>query len=141
MALNLQRVQVRYPEHQIDKPGDILDFLRTPLFKRCWEKNLRLTDDDLNTLCVGITCMPHLGKVIPRSGGIRKFRIAREGASKGKSGGARVLYCVIDDSNIALLLYAYQKSGREQVSAAGLNALKSNVDVVRDFFHRGGTIY
>ena len=49
-----------------------------------------------------------MGPVIRGGGGIRKVRISR--GSRGKSGGARVIYYWAVRRDVILLLYAYPKN-------------------------------
>jgi hypothetical protein len=51
---------------------------------------------------------PHLGVLIKGGGGIRKVRVAV--GSRGKSGGARVIYYWAIRRDVILLLYAYPKN-------------------------------
>jgi hypothetical protein len=51
---------------------------------------------------------PELGAVIRGGGGIRKVRVAV--GSRGKSGGARVIYYGAARKDVTLLLYAYPKN-------------------------------
>lgn len=51
---------------------------------------------------------PELGAVIRGGGGIRKVRVAV--GSRGKSGGARVIYYGAVRKDVTLLLYAYPKN-------------------------------
>src|ERR1039458_7665012 len=49
-----------------------------------------LDDDDLAQVQVLLLARPDAGKVIPKSGGLRKLRVAAKG--HGKRGGARMIY-------------------------------------------------
>ena len=66
---------------------------------------------------------PEAGDVIPRSGGIRKVRVALPGA--GKSGGARVIYFYRGAKGRIYLLTAYAKSRQENLTKADLNAMQT----------------
>lgn len=68
---------------------------------------------------------PELGVVIKKSGGIRKVRMAAK--SKGKSGGARILYYWIKDENQILMLLAYSKGDIENITDAQLKILSKLV--------------
>jgi hypothetical protein len=63
-------------------------FLETPVFTR---QIRELVDDDhYRQLQANLVVRPDAGDLIPRSGGLRKIRIAASG--RGKRGGARVIY-------------------------------------------------
>ncbi|HEX7577495.1 MAG TPA: hypothetical protein VF430_05595 [Verrucomicrobiae bacterium] len=49
-----------------------------------------LDDDDLADVQGLLLARPDAGKVIPKSGGLRKLRVAAKG--HGKRGGARMIY-------------------------------------------------
>ena len=55
-----------------------------------------------------IAANPDLGALIKGCGGIRKVRVAV--GSRGKSGGARVIYYWAVREDVILLLYAYAKN-------------------------------
>lgn len=84
-----------------------------------------LPDDDYRELQQSLLEDPACGDVIPGGGGIRKVRHARPGT--GKSGGLRVIYYwVIDDDQILMLL-AYPKSVRDNLTPAELAELRTLV--------------
>jgi len=57
---------------------------------------------------------PALGDVIPKSGGIRKVRMA--GAGRGKRGGFRVIYTILIESTLLVLLDGYSKSDKDDLT-------------------------
>jgi len=68
---------------------------------------------------------PDSGDIIQGSGGIRKIRWARSGS--GKRGGARVIYYWAVDADTVLMLFAFQKNERADLTPAQLNQLASLV--------------
>ena len=64
---------------------------------------------------------PLIGKVIPRTGGVRKFRYAAPG--RGKSGGYRIIYYFYDEHNPVFLLKMYTKSFTENLTSKEENFL------------------
>ncbi|MCL1866639.1 MAG: type II toxin-antitoxin system RelE/ParE family toxin [Oscillospiraceae bacterium] len=97
------------------------EFVIMPEFDRTWEE-LGLTDEELIKLENEIGKNPKFGKVIPGTGGIRKIRFALK--SKGKSGGIRVLYIDIFVTEKIILLGAYPKNIKENLSEAEKKVLK-----------------
>jgi hypothetical protein len=67
-----------------------------------------LTDEEYGEFQSRLAANPQLGALIKGGGGIRKVRVAV--GSRGKSGGARVIYYWAVRRDIVLLLYAYPKN-------------------------------
>jgi len=63
-----------------------------------------------------IALAPTAWPVIPGTGGARKARAARGG--RGKSGGARIIYCVVARRGVLYLLDVYSKSAKEHLTDA-----------------------
>jgi len=68
---------------------------------------------------------PDSGDIIQGSGGIRKIRWAPSGS--GKRGGARVIYYWAVDADTVLMLFAFQKNERGDLTPAQLKQLASLV--------------
>jgi hypothetical protein len=64
---------------------------------------------------IRIAANPELGALIKGGGGIRKVRVAV--GSRGKSGGARVIYYWAVREDAILLLYAYRKNVAADLTA------------------------
>ena len=90
--------------------------------KRC--KGL-LDDDELFALMTWLAVSPGAGKIIPGSGGLRKFRWAAKG--HGKRGGARVIYFWWMADDRILLLDIYAKSGQENLAADEIKKLRQKI--------------
>src|ERR1700730_7622668 len=67
-----------------------------------------LTDEEYGEFQSRLAANPGLGALIKGGGGIRKTRVAI--GSRGKRGGARVIYYWAVRKNVILLLYAYAKN-------------------------------
>lgn len=61
-----------------------------------------------------IACNPTAGDVIPGAEGARKIRWGIQ--SRGKRGGARVIYFNQDKQGVVYLIAVYQKSERENIT-------------------------
>lgn len=57
---------------------------------------------------------PEAGDIIPRTGGVRKLRVASKG--RGKSGGYRVIYYFYNDKNPVLLFTVYGKNEKSDLT-------------------------
>ncbi len=67
-----------------------------------------LGDDEYGVFQSRLAANPGLGAVIKGGGGIRKVRVAT--GSRGKSGGARIIYFWVVRRHLILLLFAYPKN-------------------------------
>jgi RelE toxin of RelE / RelB toxin-antitoxin system len=66
-----------------------------------------LSDEEYGRFQSQLAANPQLGPLIKGGGGIRKVRVAV--GSRGKSGGARVIYYWAVGRDMIVLLYAYPK--------------------------------
>lgn len=71
---------------------------------------------EIEELILAVAMNPHLGDLVPGTGGLRKLRWARPGM--GKRGGARVISYAIDPQGKVWLLTAYTKAALDNLSAA-----------------------
>lgn len=72
------------------------------------------TDEDVARLQADLLDDPYRGDIIKGTGGARKVRMRL--GSKGKSGGARVVYYFIDLRGEVWLLDIYAKSEKEELT-------------------------
>jgi hypothetical protein len=82
-----------------------------------------LDDDDLAQVQGLLLARPDAGKVIPKSGGLRKLRVAAKG--HGKRGGARMIYYWVVARDRILLLDIYAKNEKEDLSATEVKLLRT----------------
>ena len=87
-----------------------------------------LDDDDLAKVQGMLLARPDAGKVIPKSGGLRKLRVVAKG--HGKRGGARIIYYWVVSRDRILLLDIYAKNKKEDLSAVELKLLRT---LVKDY--------
>jgi hypothetical protein len=88
-------------------------FIHTKVFDRLWD-SLGCNDDDLSELQKAICEDPQGFPVIRGTGGVHKIRIALE--SRGKSGGARVIYGDFPEHGVVYLFAAYPKNEKEDIT-------------------------
>ena len=75
---------------------------------------------------------PACGVVIPGSGGIRKVRFGF--GSRGKSGGARIIYLFSGERLPVFVLAAFAKNEKANLSAAERNALgRAVADMIESY--------
>lgn len=86
--------------------------VRTTVYQRASRRIL--TVDEIVSAEAEIIAAPEAWPVIPGGGGIRKARVAR--GTKGKSGGARVIYFWMSSRGELYFLTAYAKNVQEDLS-------------------------
>ncbi len=98
--------------------------IETPIFTR--RIQAILADDEYRLLQAQLVQKPDAGKIIPGSGGLRKLRWSASG--RGKRGGARVLYYWFVSPEVILMLFAYPKNERDDLTQDQLKQLKKIVE-------------
>ena len=88
--------------------------LETSIFSR--RADALLSADDRAELIDTLAREPMAGAVMPGLGGVRKLRFAPKG--RGKSGGFRVIYYVLTESQPILALLIYGKNEQSDLSPA-----------------------
>lgn len=93
-------------------------------------KRIGATDVEVSILEAAIAADPTSGDVIPGLGGVRKIRFAM--GNKGKRGGGRAIYFLIVSDDAAVMLFAYAKNEKEDLTndekKAALALLKEILD-------------
>ena len=98
-------------------------FIETPTFTRLI--TTLLSDDEYADLQADLSANPERGDLIRGSGGVRKVRFAVRG--RGKSGGIRVIYYWVRREGHILMLIAYPKSRKDNLTAAETTILRKLV--------------
>ena len=84
------------------------------------------SDDEYRALQLELIRRPEAGPIIPGSGGLRKIRWSMSG--RGKRGGARVIYFWHARSATLLMLFAFAKNERDDLTPRQLEALRRIVE-------------
>ena len=87
-------------------------FIETPTFTRLISELIE--DEEYSKLQADLCNRPDAGDLIKNGGGIRKLRWKRAGT--GKSGGIRVIYYWLTEENQILMLMAYPKSVKDNLT-------------------------
>ena len=87
-----------------------------------------LSEDEYSGLQSFLLQYPEAGKVVPKSGGVRKIRWAIAG--RGKSGGVRVIYYFKRLNDEIWLLTIYSKSQVENIPAHILRQIAKEIENV-----------
>jgi hypothetical protein len=130
-----RKITLSYPKH-VFEPEKWLRFIELEGFADDW-RGLRLTDEDLFSLQLLVMISPQGHPVIPGTDGLRKLRFAPERWAKGKRGAARVCYVYFPGHGIVLLVTAYAKNERDDISAAGKKAVKKLINEIAGELKKG----
>ncbi len=84
-----------------------------------------LSDDEYRALQLTLMLRPDAGDLMPRSGGLRKFRWSLSG--RGKRGGARLIYYWQLGGDIIYMLFIYAKNRQEDLTPEQLKTLSKLV--------------
>lgn len=104
------------------------EFIFLPEFEKQW-KSLGLDDDDLKDLEAHLCEYPEAGDLIRQTGGIRKFRWKLP--SKGKSGGARVLYVDFAYFEKIYMITCFNKKAKISLTTSEKNQLRAVIEELK----------
>jgi hypothetical protein len=90
------------------------------------------TDDEYAAFQFALAAEPTAGDVIQGTGGLRKVRWSDPRRRKGKRGGVRIIYFIIDDDGVIYLLTIFDKDEMIDLDARERRALKALVDDEKD---------
>lgn len=124
-----------YPVHLCD-PEDLLSFIEAKAFTRAWQR-CRLTIDDLFELQTAIMAFPKDNPVIKGSGGLRKIRFSPDGYPHGKSGSHRACYVYFEDYGLVLLVTAYPKNQKDDLSPEALKQIRRMIAYQKELLAQG----
>jgi len=104
-----------YPFDRIG-PEDLLHFVQLDGFADDWEALGFDIENDLWNLENQIMTNPELGDIVPGTGGLRKIRYGKMRDKIGKRKGARVCYVYFKQYALVLLIAAYGKQEKADLS-------------------------
>lgn len=104
------------------------EFIMTWEFNRNWKELGFNYDDDLRRLQNQILDNPKIGKVLKDTGGVRKMRFPFK--YQGKSGSVRVCYVDFEVKEKVILLSAFQKSKKSNLTKQERNTLRKAMDIL-----------
>lgn len=104
-----------------------IEFIETSMFTR--QIKQIATDDELKELQKELIGSPDKGDLLPKTGGLRKIRMAT--GSQGKSGSARVIYFLATEEVIYLVM-AYPKKVKDSLSNAEKTELRKLTKRLKD---------
>jgi hypothetical protein len=123
-----------YPKHQL-KPEDLLNFSEMGGFIDDWRCLGLNVEFDLLALQVAIMAHPKGGCVIPGSGALRKLEFTPPrgigGKKRGKRNSCRVCYVYYEEFHTVLLVAAYAKGRKEDISNEEKAGIKKTIERIR----------
>ncbi|HWY46350.1 MAG TPA: type II toxin-antitoxin system RelE/ParE family toxin [Bryobacteraceae bacterium] len=89
-----------------------------------------LTDEEREAVRGFLAEYPEAGDIVPRLSSLRKLRWTQRSRNKGKRGGARIVYFYAVPERM-VLLYAYSKDEKEDLTNADRKNLKAAADELK----------
>lgn len=90
-----------------------------------------LSDEEYVALQEELLANPDAGRVMPGCGGLRKLRVADRERSKGKRGGARIIYLHLPERNLFYMVDGYGKDERDDLTAEMKKVFRQMVEELR----------
>jgi hypothetical protein len=84
-----------------------------------------LTIEEREGVRTFLAVCPEGGDVVPALAGLRKLRWTHQRRNKGKRGGTRIVYFYVVSDRIIVLLYAYSKDEKDDLTDADRKKLKA----------------
>jgi len=110
----------------------LVSVIETPMYLR--DAGKLMTQNERDELAFYLACSPEAGDVIPETGGVRKVRWGVKG--KGKRGGARVVYYFHDLLNPLVLLAAYAKNEKSDLTPAEKKEMRQAAETIKKSYRR-----
>ncbi len=92
---------------------------------------LRVNDEDLRSLEMGLLDEPGAGRVIPGTGGLRKLRFAPPSFRRGKSGACRVCYAWFPEADAIYFFTVYSKKDKENLDPSDKAYFRRTLEAYR----------
>jgi hypothetical protein len=130
-----KRRAVVFPRHAL-RPEELLRFVEFKAFENGW-RDLKLDDDDLMALQIMIMLNPKTHPVVEGTGGLRKMRFSPVRWHTGKSGAARIGYVYLQEFGTVLLVIAYSKNEKDDLSPDEKKVIRGLIQRVEQGFASG----
>jgi hypothetical protein len=101
--------------------------VETATFLRRAEK--LLSEEEHEDLIAYLAANPEAGDIIPETSGVRKVRYA--GRGKGKRGGVRVIYYLLDEGSPLYALLVYGKDEQANLTADQKQAVRAFAQAIK----------
>jgi hypothetical protein len=110
-------------------------FAQTEIFVSQFRR-LQLDDEDLQSLERMLAEAPERGKVMPRTGGVRKIRFAPPSLRRGKRGALRVCYAWFPAYSLIAMFLIYTKSEKDTLTRDDEKACRMMVNRMKESLER-----
>ena len=130
--IEVRECTLRYPEHPLS-PEDFLHFVELDEFRDDWEHLELDVERDLWDLQILIMADPGGAPVIPGTGGLRKLRFAPGRWQVGKRGAVRVCYVYFPAHWTVLLVAAYGKGEKDDLTDDERKGIKMYIGQVESW--------
>lgn len=97
-----------------------MELVETPVFTR--QVGDQMDAEEYRGFQLALLTNPELGRIVPKSGGLRKIRWRASG--RGKRGGIRVIYYWMSAKSRIYLLFLYPKNVLSDVTEKQLRTLR-----------------
>jgi hypothetical protein len=116
------------------QPEDLLHFIELDEFQQDWKELGLDVESDLWELQNEVMRDPQAAPVVPGTGGLRKMRFSPSRWKVGKSGAIRVCYVYFKPHRTVLLIMAYGKNRKDNLTAVEKRDIARYIHVVQDWF-------
>jgi len=96
------------------------------------ERARELSDEDIVAMEQSILADPHVGDLVPGTGGLRKVRVGQRAAGRGKRGGVRVYYLDLPRQRVTHLLAIFGKRQKSDLSVAERRQVAAAVQQLKE---------
>lgn len=105
---------------------ELLYFVYLDEFQGDWRSICSDDSDELSLWALEMLIMsdPEGPPIVAGTGGLRKVRFAISGSDQSKSGGVRVCYAYFAEYRIVLMMMAYPKNRKDNLSASDKAGIK-----------------
>lgn len=124
-------------QHQdVQKPEDLLHFVYLDEFQDDWKQIFGNDEDEEALWALEILIMsdPLVGAVVRGTGGLRKVRFGTE--QDGKRGANRICYAFYPEHHLVLMVMAYGKNRRVDISSLEREGIKEYLQQVQKWLDR-----
>lgn len=114
-------------------PEDLLHFVELDEFRDDWKAAGLDVENDLLALQIAIMADPEGPPVISGTGGLRKIRFAPADWHTGKRSAVRVCYVYIQEHWTVLLVMAYAKNEKLDLTAREKQGIREYIETIRTY--------
>jgi hypothetical protein len=88
--------------------------------------------EDMVALEQSILVDPHVGDLVPGTGGLRKVRVGQRAVGRGKRGGVRVYYLDLPERSVTHLVAIFGKREKDDLAPSERKAIAGLVRTLKE---------